>query len=90
LARRLERVDVDRFPRIIYGKSDEVEVVVTRSPDGAPLRSRLLQRGKCISRPLRNKQTPADLCALVGQAPFLQGYERNVGINITLAICQSL
>ena len=38
LARRFERLDVGLFPLVVGGKSDEIEVVVTRGRYGAPLR----------------------------------------------------
>src|SRR3712207_268073 len=37
-ARRLERLDVGRFPLVVGGKSEEMQAVVMRGLGGAPLR----------------------------------------------------
>ena len=58
-ARRLERLDVGRFPRVIRGKSDEMEVVVTRGFGGAPLRPCPFQRGNRVGRPAGSEKPAA-------------------------------
>ncbi len=67
-----------------------MKVVVACGLGGAPLRPCPFQRGKRLGRPAGGEKAAADLRALLGHAPFLRGHERDVGVDIRLAIRQGL
>jgi hypothetical protein len=57
---------------------------------GALLRPRMLQRGKRLGRPAGGQETATDLGADLRPAPLFPRHQRDVGINVCLAICNIL
>jgi hypothetical protein len=88
---RIERLDVDLFPRTAVAIPGKIAVVVMPGLAGALFRRpRILQRGKRLGRPAGGQQTAADLGAYLRPAAVLHGHQRDVAIDVGLAICDIL
>lgn len=93
LARRIERLDVGLFPRAVAATAipRKMQVLVIPCRDSAlRLRPCCLQRGKRLGRPAGSEKPAADLSTCMRPAPLRHGHQRDVSIDIGLAVSDVL